>query len=370
MTKQRDTNLDLLRAVAILAVLCYHVGGMWPSTSDVLRQIVSVGYYGVVLFFVLSGWLVGDIYWRERALNGHVDVLGFWARRWLRTVPPYFAGMALGYLAVALSRSEPFDVRFLFFGQNYEVQIPYYTISWSLCVEEHFYLLLPVLGACLGRLSPALASVALWSLPLSAPLLRAFDPHVEVTAPFGYSHTATHLVSEGLTLGVAAAHTRRYFPRQWSLIQCYSRYTVIPAFAIMFSLPWWDQQVHFVIGHSVAAACCFVWLAAIAGRSPLPLSSTWLIHTIAVTSYSVYLTHSLAIHLGRRVATPNGTTLTGIACLMLWIAFIGVCAGIFYVCVERPSMRLRDRVAHCATFGALIVSPTRRNLRARPKRSA
>ena len=77
--RARNRNLDLLRAIAITMVVVYHTAHTTPS----LRPVTNYGEYGVDLFFVLSGWLVGGLYWRERFSFGNVRIVGFWIRRWL-----------------------------------------------------------------------------------------------------------------------------------------------------------------------------------------------------------------------------------------------------------------------------------------------
>src|SRR5262245_43340865 len=102
----RDTNLDLLRATAILMVLIYHICQRWPVALPTITAFTNYGAYGVDLFFVLSGWLIGGLLWRERAQFGNVEIGRFIGRRALRTVPPYFAALAISYLGVFLARRE------------------------------------------------------------------------------------------------------------------------------------------------------------------------------------------------------------------------------------------------------------------------
>src|SRR5881396_1604125 len=96
----RDANLDLLRATAILMVVTYHVIQMSPVPQQGLMRLAVFGQYGVDLFFVLSGWLIGRLYWKEHARFGDVGLLRFWSRRWLRTIPPYLVALAVSWLAV------------------------------------------------------------------------------------------------------------------------------------------------------------------------------------------------------------------------------------------------------------------------------
>jgi len=111
MSRDRVDNLDLIRACAILFVLLYHSVQMATGTAG----FAAFGEFGVDLFFVLSGYLIGGLYWREHQQFGSVARLRFIARRALRTMPPYFVAMAIAYMAVRLYRDESFDFRYLFF---------------------------------------------------------------------------------------------------------------------------------------------------------------------------------------------------------------------------------------------------------------
>ena len=146
-------NLDTLRASAILLVVIYHSTQIFASELPWLWQITQAGFLGVDLFFALSGYLIGSLFFMEKNTTGRVDIRRFIFRRISRTVPPYLIALAASYLAVYLYRGEPFDLGYLVFAQNYYREIPFFLISWSLCVEEHFYLVLP------GLLSRAILPV-------------------------------------------------------------------------------------------------------------------------------------------------------------------------------------------------------------------
>ncbi len=214
----RIANLDLIRAAAIVAVVIYHTVQMVGRDGFVsIARYTHVGQYGVDLFFVLSGFLIGQLYWREQIDRGHVDIPRFILRRLLRTYPPYAIAMVLSFISVWIGRHQSFDFGYLFFLQNYYQQIPFFLVSWSLCIEEHFYIFLPFVLYGIRRLKPSkvlLTLLALSSVPL---ILRVLLIKIEDNLPFGYYLTATHFRFEGLVLGVAAAHAFTYFPSisQW-----------------------------------------------------------------------------------------------------------------------------------------------------------
>jgi len=130
---RRDPYLDFLRALAIILVLVHHVSQQWPVPLPWLTKFTHHGAIGVDLFFALSGFLIGGIFWREVHANGRVNLWRFWSRRWLRTLPPYLAGLGLAWAAVFVYRSEPFNLGYLLFLQNYYVVILVFTHTHVRC---------------------------------------------------------------------------------------------------------------------------------------------------------------------------------------------------------------------------------------------
>src|SRR3954470_1290301 len=155
--RQRKVGLDVVRAVAILLVLAGHF--LFAYTESVSPGLLFVfGALGVEIFFVLSGYLIGGILLGAIKANGNVVTPGlignFWYRRWMRTIPNY-----LLFLAVyALIERPGFGVRryaaYLLFAQNLRRPMPnFFIVSWSLTVEEWFYITLPVLIFVLYRVT-------------------------------------------------------------------------------------------------------------------------------------------------------------------------------------------------------------------------
>ena len=141
--RNRNSPLDELRAAAIVMVLVYHVGQRWPPLRPHLESVTKFGEYGVDLFFVLSGWLIGKLYWGEFLRTGTVRIDRFIIARLSRTIISHLAALCVAYAGVAYFRHEHFNWGYFLFVQNYYIDVPYFSVSWSLCVEEHFYLLLP-----------------------------------------------------------------------------------------------------------------------------------------------------------------------------------------------------------------------------------
>src|SRR4051812_21992985 len=176
MNARRIFGLDLLRAVAILAVVATHTRVfLLPHFPGLSR--IGFGTFGVELFFVLSGFLIGGILLNLGDTLAHPRTLvTFWYRRWMRTLPNYVLFLAIAVVAqLATGRNPPRLDSYLFFGQNLVRPIPpFFAESWSLAVEEWFYLAFPLLLAIVlrwRRVRRAFVAVALVLL-IVPPILR------------------------------------------------------------------------------------------------------------------------------------------------------------------------------------------------------
>lgn len=344
----RDANTDLMRATGITLVLLHHLAPVFeplPGTSMILLWMDRLGLYGVDMFFVLSGWLIGGLYWKERSRTQNVDMPRFWIRRWFRTLPPYFAAMIVFYAAVHFLDGAPFDWRYLFFLQNYDPRIPWFAASWSLCIEEHFYLGLPLVLLLLIRTRLPMIWLLL-ALTLISPLLRlTVDADVVTTAydgTFGAPRTSTHLRFDGLAIGVLLAYLHRSGHAAWPILSRLSKILIWPLLAAVLTIPTWNSVATFYLGYALVNVFCGCMLLALATSAPLAVARWRLTYWVALWSYSIYLSHTMIIRGYVEVLTDRPA---------LWLPteaplLIALClvAGYFgYILIERPSMVLRDR---------------------------
>lgn len=190
-------DIDGLRAIAVLLVVFFHAG--WPGASG--------GFIGVDIFFVISGFLITGILYRERNV-GNFSFADFYARRIRRICPALFVLLALCavvglFLLVpgdlkALGRSIAASV-FFYANWHFYTQVGYFDgpviekpllHTWSLAVEEQFYVVWPALFIVLYRLAgkkwlPALIlAMALVSLAASQMLLGANPAKVFYLLPY------------------------------------------------------------------------------------------------------------------------------------------------------------------------------------------
>jgi peptidoglycan/LPS O-acetylase OafA/YrhL len=146
---RRLPGLDLLRAVAILSVICTHAwiaGGMGTGFG----WIEQYGWMGVDLFFVLSGYLIGRQVLTQFKHEGSLDLWAFYRQRAYRILPAYLVVVALYFGLPALREQSAIQPvwQFLTFTMNLFVDqstMHSFSSAWSLCVEEHFYLVFPLI---------------------------------------------------------------------------------------------------------------------------------------------------------------------------------------------------------------------------------
>lgn len=145
---KRIFGLDLIRSCAILFVLISHSRFFLLKFYPKLDLLSLFGYFGVEIFFVLSGFLIGKILLRliSRGWN-IIDLIKFWFARWIRTLPNYYLFL-IGYILLYLKlfSLHCFDIKYFFFVQNFfSPHPPFFPEAWALSVEEWFYIIFPLL---------------------------------------------------------------------------------------------------------------------------------------------------------------------------------------------------------------------------------
>ena len=155
--KQRIFGLDVVRALAIILIICSHATLLlFPdSQSSIIKTIQFFGTIGVDLFFILSGFLIGTILIKHIARNktSITDFINFWLRRWLRTLPNYYLVLIINIgLLFLFNLDAPNQLyKYFFFLQNLSQKQPdFFTESWSLTIEEFAYIIGPVCFILLG----------------------------------------------------------------------------------------------------------------------------------------------------------------------------------------------------------------------------
>ncbi len=207
LLKREMPGLDVLRGIAVLSVFCFH-GLKWDLPLNAwtephvrqMGQVVSFGWLGVNLFFVLSGFLITGILLDTRTKKNYWS--SFYLRRFLRIAPLYLVVLAI--LKFALNCTWAYVLLCLFYLANFSLEFripgPTYGPLWSLAVEEQFYLVWPYLVRRL-RLG-ALAALCVVGIVLS-PALRAIS--VLNSNILGNPYITTWLICDNLFYGALLA---------------------------------------------------------------------------------------------------------------------------------------------------------------------
>ncbi|HJE25566.1 MAG TPA: acyltransferase [Methylorubrum populi] len=357
--KAREIQLDVIRGVAIVLAMGWHLNGgdMTFAASDVwLSPGRIIGWAGVDLFFVLSGFLVGGLVVREVSATRGFDYRRFLIRRAFRLWPVLYV-----YLAVQVVLTDRpwtgFVPQVLLHVQNY-FETPLHHL-WSLAVEEQFYLLIGLSLPFLARLrlgaghvlaGLVAAILATWLLrPLVA--LAGVDPiSIQIQTQYRL---------DGLALGVALALLSQRFP------EIYARLArprlahfagALAAFAALFWLT--DDLSRSCLGYTLAALGSGLAILAVHGSRHRFFASpaARLLAILGLYSYPMYVWHNgIGNRITPRLAELAGITSPDLVVIGKYVLSIGL-AIVIGLAIEQPFMRLRDRLF--ARPGPLPVRPS------------
>jgi peptidoglycan/LPS O-acetylase OafA/YrhL len=355
----RYIGLDTLRALAIAVVMLYHltIFGELPSR---IFPIAYYGWMGVDLFFVLSGFLIGQQALKPYLMGQHLSIAGFYKRRAFRILPAYLVVLSL-YFLVPGWRESPYLAplwKFMTFTMNFGFSYDRRAFShaWSLCVEEHFYLVLPLLVTLLVRRPSArktvasLAFVVLCGIALRTYLITHYPDDVWTLI---YLPSVTRL--DGLLAGVGLAIIRTFRPSWWNSL-LHRGHTLLIAGTVCVGCFVWMFRGH-DLGNSAGSAKWGVILgfpllslglglitaSSVSKNGLLARVKVPGAEFLATLAFSLYLTHKAVAHLIEihfpKIASaqgPESWLLYAIGCLST--------AWLLHAAIERPFLRLRDRV--------------------------
>lgn len=297
---------------------------------------LQFGGTGVDLFFVLSGWLIGSQLFDEQKKYSNIDLKRFWLRRWMRTFPAYYAVLVLTVIQMYLTKDNPeFPLSYLFFVQNYQAVMPIFYVSWSLCVEEQFYLLIAPFVILLSRI-PENAKVAMLLMLLLLPtVFRALGLYESIEQ--------THVRWDCCVMGVLLAYLKSNLNFFWGLLKAHcSKLAIAALLAYVFCYisrwnPDWGIGDPSPLGLAIIFGMWVVW----ADSVPVKLSGIFytVVMYISTRSYSLYLLHPDALAISKRLI-PDQNFLIYFA---LSFAVSLIASEMLYKLIELPFMNLRKK---------------------------
>lgn len=353
-SRARLAGLDGLRALAIVAVLIFHLDPRW----------LPGGFLGVDIFFVVSGFLITTLLVRERERTGAVDLAGFWTRRARRLLPALLACVGASVLLARLVETDLLVgigrqiLGALTFSTNW-VEIAagsdYFHAStpqlfmnlWSLAVEEQFYLLWPLLSLALlthVHRDRVRAAIALGAGLVSTALMAArFDPEAGATRV--YYGTDTHLM--GLMFGAALAFALAGPDRRWLThprLEGVRRPVTATLVTLLGLLLWFADEASSWTFRGGLALACLVTTAlvalAVGGRGSLArVLDLPPLRWIGERSYGIYLWHwPVILVVTQDIDTTPGAD--GYVTSRLWCVLVTLAiADLSYRFLETPIRR-------------------------------
>jgi peptidoglycan/LPS O-acetylase OafA/YrhL len=334
---QRLRALDGLRALSILLVIVDHllINRLIPGDGPWWR--LDLGRVGVRVFFVISGFLITGLLMRELAETGRIRLGRFFFRRFMRIAPPAFALLGVVGVLAALGLSDAGPRAFVHaatYTSNY-VAMPWdLAHTWSLSVEEQFYLFWPVALAAWGLGGGArLAAVFL----VAAPVFRyvaASTPHWPYFYLFGFEANA-----DALAAGCAVALLRDTAwrrPRWRSFLTGPVFWFAVAALALCWPLTALSpaREIWGITMANLAVALVLErCLRMPEGRATRLLDHPGLVR-VGVLSYALYLCQQPLLAADRDLP------------LWLRLVLLAAAALALHRFVEQPALRLRQRLEH------------------------
>jgi len=312
------------------------------------------GQLGVELFFVLSGFLIGGILATE-AERGDLDVRQFWMRRWLRTLPNYYLFLVLNLVLERVATGAwPSAWAYAIFAQNLAwPNPPFYPESWSLAVEEIFYLVAPLLILLArGRLARWMRPVPLIVLGILVftAIRVGYVLHENPSWDAGV-RKVTFVRLDAIAYGVLAIIAVRHYKPSIRAASVLAVLGLIgSAISVWICLAGSPDTSFFartflfnLVPLSFAA---FLPLAAQWKRSGLPRFAEVSITKLALWSYALYVSHLGLLRLLLEVFGWKGTTPRECAAQVAAFVVLAIALAAFvHRFYERPWLRLRDRIA-------------------------
>jgi peptidoglycan/LPS O-acetylase OafA/YrhL len=338
LSRQHIAELDGLRSIAVaLVITCHLHEKMWGFLH---------GQFGVTIFFVLSGYLITRLMLGEEFKTGHINIPNFYIRRTFRIFPLYFFVLGIYTLLILGFRSWPDKVLEFHHSLPYLVtyfqEIPFWRHvgaappfyqSWSLGIEEKFYICFPVLMIAVTR-SERNARLVVVALCISGSAL--YEVFFSVRSIY---HTKDY---GSILLGVLVAmllSNATFYRAFIGLAGLLSSLAFVVALIAQFHIAPYSKPPYGEMSYAVAAAVLIGCFASSQGLAYGVLSWRPFVF-IGKLSYGIYLVHILCLNLVEHFAKPGRGRGVGI---LAYAGTLSVSTGVAYLLhlsLEVPMIRL------------------------------
>ncbi|WP_426479226.1 acyltransferase family protein [Chryseobacterium sp. CBSDS_008] len=349
-------GLDHLRAAAILLVLMYHYRAFkHPGWIDSFGRF---GWTGVDLFFVLSGFLISGQLFKEIQDKNRISLKTFYIKRFFRIIPAYLFTLFLYFAFPFFREREALSAlwKFVTFTQNYGLDVisrGTFSHAWSLCIEEQFYLILPLFLLILipsklfKHLVFLIAAIIGFSIVFRVMAWNEFVAEIDIASPDFWKlwymkiYYPTHTRLDGLAIGVLIGYLIQYSSVFKKWVEAHGNKLFFLGI-MMLGVSFWvcDEQASktaSIFGFTlVAVSYGFILMAAVSPSSFLYRTKPYVTGQLASLSYGVYLSHKGIIHMVQEGLTYLKFETSDNMSLLLCL-FACILGGLFYrFVIEKP----------------------------------
>ncbi|PWA04186.1 acyltransferase family protein [Flavobacterium psychrotolerans] len=362
---KRIFGLDFLRVLSIVLVLTSHTSWIYPPSSSLFAKAVDMcGFFGVELFFVMSGFLIGSIIFKQflREDYGFKTMLTFLYRRLMRILPNYYLilliNILIGFL-IGYSVSEAW--KYFFFFQNFATPLlPFFPESWSMPIKEYGYLIAVLLLYVFSRIFVKTSRKVIFLAVIIGMVIFCFTAkiyynfHTQNTTMAQWDLSLRSVVIyriDTVLMGVLFGYISCEYPKFWKKYK--SKFTAMGFFLIfvlLFCLGYLKLKIEgfpmfwnvLCLPLNTLALVCF-----------LPFFSEWKlgpsgwqkpVELISEISYAIYLLHySIVLFLLKHFIDTSHFNLMELHLFtVLYLTITISLSYLLYIYYEKPMMKLRD----------------------------
>ncbi|MCO6495555.1 MAG: acyltransferase [Bacteroidetes bacterium] len=307
LAKEHYKTLDAIRFIAFFKVFLLHLPD--GTNTPIYNFIKMGGGTGVAIFFVLSGFLISDILIKEKAVKGSINPGNFFWRRAFRIWPLYFLGVILAYIGIAvtqylgISNSEGYMPKpfysFLFlenyhsiFEGTYPRGVPL-QVFWSLCIEEHFYLLWLLIFVLIPLKHFVKTMGSLWVVSICCRIIALnLLPQYKING----AEIITSL-DYFIAGGLVACYKNNLIPQFINRVNYITKLSIfiLSGLFLVFQHLWFDKLGIFGITISAIIYGACIFACVVKGDERLTISDKAMISRMGVISYGLYVFHTPVI---------------------------------------------------------------------------
>lgn len=343
MQINREKFLDLLRFFAILGVLFRH--------SDIDSWYAKAGWAGVDLFFVLSGFLISNLLFKEYNRNNSVNIPRFLIRRGFKIYPSFYVMLITSIIISKFVFGSVCGINNILsevlFMQSYFDGC--YLHTWSLAVEEHFYFFLSILVYLLVRFKLLDKTKLVIPLFLSLILIVVLLRYVYVIngeSIVKLRFFMSHLRCDGLLIGVFVSYLYNFLPEVFIRAKKYVLFLVLACIGLISLVFYVDTKSFFLltigfdliaIGFSLLLVLNLIFKENTAYSSFFKNPIISLFALVGKYSYSIYLWHIIIAQLLNHYFKDK------VPVLVYFLSAI-ILGMLFSVIIEQPVLKLREKL--------------------------